>query len=271
MGKIDYHKADHAFDSHWLEDFLIYHPIQGDSAVGVQKHTSTAFDFEDFRLLSEVKTKGSGFKYTSDNALKSGTIKSATVENYAQKMSFSGLTVDVKKYNAATQYDLVKLVAVNTKALSGNDTIEGSKFNDAILGYKGKDVLNGGKGDDTLDGGKGNDTLDGGKGYDKLFGGAGRDHFKFAKADGDQIEDFVQGVDKIDLVKKGFSALGSSVTADEFVQREDGIAQTKDQHLIYNSGFGVLYYDADGNGAAAPVAIAYFDVETLTFEDFRIV
>jgi Ca2+-binding RTX toxin-like protein len=270
MGKIDYRKANHGFDTHWLVDFLAYQPIQGDNAVGVDKHTSTAFDFEDFRLLSETKTTGSGYKYTSVNALKAGTIKSATTENYSQKISFSGLSVDVAKYNKTKDNDL-KLIDVNTKALSGNDTFDGSKYGDMVFGYKGKDLLNGGKGDDTLDGGAGNDTLDGGKGFDKLTGGAGKDHFKFAKADGDEITDFVHGKDHIDLVKKGFAALGKSVTADEFVQRDDGMAQTADQHLIYNSGFGVLYYDADGNGAAAAVAIAYFDVETLTFEDFSIV
>lgn len=272
MGKIDWRKSDQVFDSQWLKSFLIYQPIQGDKAVGVNKHTSTAFDFEDFRLLAETKTKGSGYTYTSDNALKGGTIKSATVDYGSQKMSFSGLSVDVAKYNQ-TKDDLAKLIAVNTKALSGNDTIDGSKFNDTIRGYNGKDLLNGGKGNDTIYGGKGNDTLDGGKGHDQLTGDGGRDHFRFAQADGDMINDFIHGVDQFDLVAKGFAALGSSVTADEFIQTEDGVAQTASQHLIYDTGSNALRYDADGNGAAASVVIAYFGSysETITFDDFRIV
>jgi serralysin len=62
-------------------------------------------------------------------------------------------------------------------------------------------------GNDTLIGGAGEDTLSGGIGRDILFGGADADVFVFAsiadsglsKAKRDQIMDFQNGVDRIDL------------------------------------------------------------------------
>lgn len=101
----------------------------------------------------------------------------------------------------------------------GNDTVEGGKGNDLVEGEAGNDLVTGGNGQDQLSGGLGRDTLDGGagddlveggsgddqitdgSGADTLFGNAGADTFVFGN-DGaaDQISDFVDGVDLIDMV-----------------------------------------------------------------------
>jgi Ca2+-binding RTX toxin-like protein len=99
----------------------------------------------------------------------------------------------------------------------GNDVLrgDGSGFrsggDDFLLGNSGNDVLEGGRGNDRMNGGSGNDTLSGGLGGDLLVGEEGTDVFQYFSVqesqnvvvDGalqlDQISDFTQGQDKIDL------------------------------------------------------------------------
>ncbi len=73
----------------------------------------------------------------------------------------------------------------------------GNAGDNLIVGSTGADSLRGGMGDDTLDGGAGADSLTGGTGEDRFILHAGL-------ADGDQIEDFHGGHDR--LVLDGFGA-----------------------------------------------------------------
>jgi Ca2+-binding RTX toxin-like protein len=85
-------------------------------------------------------------------------------------------------------------------SLEGNDYIFGNGGNDTLNGGLGNDYLDGGLGNDSLVGAAGNDILVGGAGNDTLSGGDGIDTFLFVKSFGnDQILDFTNGVDKIDL------------------------------------------------------------------------
>jgi Ca2+-binding RTX toxin-like protein len=107
----------------------------------------------------------------------------------------------------------------NDTLTGGNkaDLLVGGADNDKLYGLGGKDVLYGDVGNDTLDGGAGNDALHGGADADLLigglnqdlmFGGAGADTFEFNAINesgntirtADVIADFVEGVDKIDLL-----------------------------------------------------------------------
>jgi Ca2+-binding RTX toxin-like protein len=89
----------------------------------------------------------------------------------------------------------------------GNDVLYGSSGNDVLYGRSGNNVLYGEGGNDVLYGGSGNDVLYGGRGNDTLTGGAGFDRFSLdrngpirgAAPQIDQITDFQQGVDLIDL------------------------------------------------------------------------
>ncbi|MFZ2159186.1 MAG: calcium-binding protein [Bradyrhizobium sp.] len=118
--------------------------------------------------------------------------------------------------------------------LAGNDTLNGGYGNDSLFGGDGNDVvygdsgwrhggddyLQGNAGDDILFGGAGNDRMVGGTGNDILIGGGGSDYlvgnegadiFRFAAVtesqhrlswdpqQADQIVDFTQGQDRIDL------------------------------------------------------------------------
>jgi Ca2+-binding RTX toxin-like protein len=108
----------------------------------------------------------------------------------------------------------------------GNDIIQGGDGNDVVhgdsdgsviagddylQGNAGDDVLFGDCGNDRMVGGIGNDTLMGGVGGDFLVGNEGADIFRYTAAEEsqnivinganqlDQIADFTQGQDKIDL------------------------------------------------------------------------
>jgi len=93
-------------------------------------------------------------------------------------------------------------------ALTGNgaaNTLDGAAGDDLVQGLGGNDTLLGQTGNDRLEGGDGADLLIGGSGRDTLVGGAGSDRFDFDSAgdtvagNGDQLLDFVAGLDKIDL------------------------------------------------------------------------
>ncbi len=101
----------------------------------------------------------------------------------------------------------------------------GGSGNDSLTGNDGVNLLRGGAGSDKLYGLGGADVLEGGAGGDTLSGGAGVDIFDFNSIKDslasarDIIQDFVRGVDRIDLRTidantaaggdQGFSFIGS--------------------------------------------------------------
>jgi len=92
-----------------------------------------------------------------------------------------------------------------------NDVFHGADGDDKVVARAGDDQLFGGGGNDTLVAGEGNDILSGGAGADVLIGEQGADIFKYTAVEEssgalvngvlqiDDITDFTQGVDKIDL------------------------------------------------------------------------
>jgi Ca2+-binding RTX toxin-like protein len=84
-----------------------------------------------------------------------------------------------------------------------------------------------------------------------LTGGDGEDTFVFATAlngatNVDTIGDFVSGTDRIELDDAVFTGLAMG-TLD---------TQTFEDHFVYDTMSGALYYDADGAGAGAAVQVA---------------
>jgi hypothetical protein len=113
-------------------------------------------------------------------------------------------------------------------------------------------------------------------GNDALTGDLGNDSFVFstapnAKTNLDKITDFNVTDDSILLDSTVFSALTNGVlTASQF-RSGKGItnAADADDHLIYNSSTGALYYDEDGIGGNAAVQLAKLAPKlNLTAADF---
>jgi Ca2+-binding RTX toxin-like protein len=120
-------------------------------------------------------------------------------------------------------------------------------------------------------GSAGNDIIDGKGGTDALTGGAGADTFLFSSpaTGADFIADFslAEG-DKIGLDEGVF---GSSVP--NFTDISTGGSVTDaSPWLVYYSDFGLLFYDADGNGAGSASLLANINGNPLlTAGDFTII
>lgn len=185
---------------------------------------------------------------------------------------------------------------------NGKNTVTTGKGNDDITTGDGKDTINAGNGDNTIDAGGGDDSITTGSGNDDLFGGAGNDKlvagagddilaggagkdsltgglgsdtffFDYLQSDStqfDTVTDFKSGVDKLkfDTSEDDFSALATfNTTANLLFGAGKTTAETADQHLIYDSKAGKLYYDADGNGTESGVVLVAM-IKGVTMDDF---
>ena len=141
--------------------------------------------------------------------------------------------------------------------------LAGNALNNSLTGNAGSNRLNGHAGADRLAGGAGND---------QLKGGAGADSFAFttrldARHNVDAIVDFSRADDRLLLDPNIFGALGGKVTRGEL--RQGTSARDANDHLIYDSSHGKLYYDADGKGGGAAVLFATLQPGTvLGYDDF---
>jgi Ca2+-binding RTX toxin-like protein len=175
---------------------------------------------------------------------------------------------------------------------NGNDTLNGGDGNDYLIagtgnntlyGDNGNDRLNGDWGNDTVNGGTGNDTLEGGLGNDTLTGGLGTDFFVFntalsATTNKDTITDFNVVDDTIKLENAIMTKLGANgtLTTSQF-KKGAGFKSGKDadDHIIYNTTTGALYYDSNGSGAGGSVQIALIGASSthaaLTYADFVVI
>lgn len=151
----------------------------------------------------------------------------------------------------------------NLKGGRGNDILIGNETNNHIQGGAGNDRIEGGAGKDWLEGGAGNDILIGGSGQDILVGGTGKDKFVFNSLnseDRDVVLDFnMRESDSIVLDANVFGHLGKGMLrSDYFVSGANATAKDSNDHIIFDTVSKQLYYDADGNGSKAAVAIAQF-------------
>ncbi len=113
---------------------------------------------------------------------------------------------------------------------NGDDRLAGNSGSDRLHGEDGNDVIFGDSGVDHLYGGGGDDHLQGGGGSDRLFGGLGSDIFyAFADSSRDEIRDFQNGTDKIDLSGMGLGFSNLAISGDgmgnTLVRTADGLVQ----------------------------------------------
>ncbi|MGO4832860.1 calcium-binding protein, partial [Rhizobiaceae sp. 2RAB30] len=170
---------------------------------------------------------------------------------------------------------------VENLTLTGSANISGTGngLANVLIGNAGNNLLDGGAGNDRIDGGAGNDTLKGGLGNDVLTGGAGHDTFVFdtalnARTNVDKITDFSVVDDVIHLDNAVFSALtATGVLADKFFAKNTtGLAQDANDHIIYETDTGKLFYDANGNAPGGSTHFATLQPNlTLTAWDFVII
>lgn len=201
----DYTYSGSGNDTILIDDTLDLNSLSGDDIDGGA----------DFDRIFASSNKSSGTSYT---------VKIGNVWNVEELFNSSATkTLDIEGHG------LIDLSGISTYSTnggtlgqilgqSGNDTIYGfnfSTFTDTIYGGSGNDVLYGGGGNDFLLGGTGNDTLSGDAGNDELSGSQNNDVFLFrynANEGNDMINDYVDGVDRIQLSNTGGSVTFSSLT-----------------------------------------------------------
>ena len=126
---------------------------------------------------------------------------------------------------------------------------------DYQCGSGGNDWLEGGGGADRVMGSTGNDRLLGGSGRDWLNGGSGADIFIFRSLSDstlvarDIIEDFVRGIDKIDLSAIDANTKRAGDQAFVFAGRSASAAPNS-VNWFESSGNTVVQLDVDGNKTA---------------------
>jgi len=179
--------------------------------------------------------------------------------------------LDFARYDDANYGNLtIRLDAsnLNAGAAAVGDTYAGIE---GLVGGLGNDVIVGNSLSNYLIGGGGADQIFGLSGADTLSGGAGADRFAFitglnGSTNVDTIIDFAAGVDDIQLGAGVFSAIGASLTADEF---RIGSALDAKDFILYNNITGALFYDSNGSGVGGATQFATVTAGTaLTFDDF---
>jgi Ca2+-binding RTX toxin-like protein len=147
--------------------------------------------------------------------------------------------------------------------LTGNavaNRLAGNNGNDTLIGNGGADTLVGGNGADVLQGNQGNDLLIGGAGNDRLVGGTHADKFRLLNAASglDTIADFNRSQnDKVQVISRNFRNLAKgTLAAGRFVANANGVAGDSNDYFVFNTTNKTLYFDRDGSGSQAGVAIA---------------
>jgi Ca2+-binding RTX toxin-like protein len=183
----------------------------------------------------------------------------------------AGLDTVISEVNWRLQDNVERLQLAGNADVNGT----GNTLANLVTGNAGTNALSGLGGDDTLSGGAGKDVLAGGLGNDRLNGDAGNDIFVFdtaldAATNVDTVIGFVTGADKLRLDDDVFTVFTPGVLVPEsaFVKGAGlSSAQDADDHLIYDTSSGRLYYDADGLGGAD--AILFAQLGTGSFPDLQ--
>jgi serralysin len=182
--------------------------------------------------------------------------------------SDGGSVVIEKHFLAANRIETAHDLATNISVVlasgniggSGSGIISGTTADDFLDGRGGNDLLFGNAGVDHLVGGRGNDWLAGGAGNDRLTGGPGKNVFAFntaldAASNVDTITDFDPGRDIIRLDNAVFTALKAGELRSKAFHIGKQAGDHND-HIVYDSATGDLFYDSDGKGGAAAVLFA---------------
>ncbi|MFI0844488.1 S8 family serine peptidase [Mesorhizobium sp. IMUNJ 23232] len=162
-----------------------------------------------------------------------------------------------------------RLATNGTSGTAGID-LTGNELAQEVVGNASANILDGKDGDDTLKGLLGNDTL---------TGGAGKDNFTFntalgATANIDTITDFSTADDTIQLDDAIFTALvrTGALLSGYFRANATGTAEDSNDHIVYQTGTGKLFYDADANGAGAAIQFALLTSKpAITAADFLVI
>ena len=148
---------------------------------------------------------------------------------------------------------------VSLSPVENCSTVIGSTFADRIIGNGDANSLSGRQGNDRIYGGSGNDVIYGGAGTDKMSGDYGADRYGYN--DPTHGGDYITYFSSIDHFVFRGSAFGlgtfkGTLPGYRLQARDNNHAVDANDRFIFRKGDDTLWFDADGNGALAPVLIA---------------
>ena len=183
-----------------------------------------------------------------------------------------GIGIDTIEYS-----NLVSSITVNlSRAVATGEAINTDRLYDIenIISGDADDTITGSAKANHLYGGLGDDSLNGGLGVDELTGGDGHDAFifntKLSLNNADIILDFEEGIDTIQLDDAVFKNLKNDVDLSDNLVIGTRALDIND-YLIYNQTTNVLYYDSDGSGRGAQVAVAVVTIGSIDASDFVVI
>ncbi|SMD13131.1 parallel beta-helix repeat (two copies) [Fulvimarina manganoxydans] len=144
-------------------------------------------------------------------------------------------------------------------------TIKGNGYSNVLIGNEANNMLVANGGGDVLNGGFGNDLL-------KLGSGADTVVFDTALGAGnvDRVQSFQTGIDSILLDISQFAGLSEGALAASQFHVGGSAADVQDR-ILYDSGSGSLFFDADGAGGQMAIQFAQLDTGlSLSASDFRV-
>ncbi|MDB5556081.1 MAG: prtC [Rhizobium sp.] len=169
-------------------------------------------------------------------------------------------------------------INLNAETFSSVDGVKGNLgiSRDTVI-----EVAIGGRGADKIIGNEAANALFANGGKDRMTGGGGEDFFVFDTAASnknvDTIMDFTVNVDTLAFNNKVFTKLGGdgALSAGAFSSGTTGIAQDADDHLIYDTDSGKLFYDKNGSAQGGSVLVAQLAtnlaLEAGDFGDFLVI
>ena len=175
-------------------------------------------------------------------------------------------------YTLGNFVEKLQLTGSAAQNASGND------LNNNLKGNVSDNVLSGGKGSDTINGDAGDDVLAGGEGKDYLTGGEGSDTFVIGgpkQLDADKIYDF-SDEDWLGVYAADYGLVeGAGLTSGHLDPQYFTIGSSANSlghgQFVFNTTNAALYWDPDGKGGAAKIAVATMTVgASLAASDFKI-
>ena len=248
-----------------------------------------------FGNMSVADPDGGAQPYSfAATGLTATTLSGGAASNFAGDLTVSSSgVISASNLDDDRVYDLTVQVTQGTNTFSetfsvitgtnASDTVDGAPaVGDDVIFARGQgDVVLAGSGNDTVFGQADADQIHGGLGNDTLYGGGGDDMFYFdsalnATTNVDTIMDFnANNADQIRLENAIFTSLAipGTLNAANFEANAGGNATTSSEYILYDTGTGNLYYDADGNGIGAKELFANITVTGGTFNnaDFLII
>ncbi len=274
-------------DRYWVKDAgdLVVETGTGYDAVWSEISYTLTANVEELDLLGSSNINGTGNELdnyiygNSGNNILSGLDGNDTLDATAGGTDtlIGGNGDDV--YWITNASDVV--IETNAGASGGWDDIWSSVSYTLSANVEELDLLGtaninatGNSGDNYLYGNSGNNVLMGLGGNDTLVGNGGADSFMFSAAatnGTDDIQDFVHGVDQLVFTGSDYGfAAGHALSASEFTAGSAAVGTSA--QFIWDASTHTLYWDDDGTGSHAAIAIATFGGgATVDASDFHFV